>query len=343
MPDIRVRDVSKYYGSVRALAKVDLAIHDGDYTVLLGPSGCGKTTLLKIIAGILEPTSGNVRIGGKSMTGLAPEDRHIGFVFQNYALFPHLPVVDNAAYGLIARGENPDKARRIATDMLGLVHLEERTTAIPRELSGGMQQRLAMARALSTGSKLLLLDEPMNALDAYIRKELRVELRKMVKKLGLTAIHVTHDQEEAMALADKVVIMRDGRIMQVGTPQEVYNHPINPFVANFLGEANFLRVHFEKGKAKLLGVELSEGLSGDYIAAIRPENMHLGNEGAKIKVANCRLFGPYYRFEIDYNGMRLLVRSKYENNDAKCVTFDPKDVLLFKEPEEGLEKSLKIE
>ncbi len=343
MPEIKVRGVSKYFGSVKALGRVDLDIRDREYVVLLGPSGCGKTTLLKIIAGILEPSGGRVSIGGREMAGLPPEDRNIGFVFQNYALFPHLSALDNAAYGLLARGGNPDKARRIAKEMLGLVHLAERAGAVPRELSGGMQQRLAVARALATGSRLLLLDEPMNALDAYIRKELRLELRRMVKRLGLTAIHVTHDQEEAMALADRIVIMRDGYVLQVGTPREVYKSPTSPFVANFLGEANFLRVHFERGRAALLGGEIRESLKGDCIAAIRPEHLHLGMRGARMEIASTRLFGPYYRYEIDCDGLRLAVRSRADCKDATHVSFEKERVLLFREPEEGLEKSLQIE
>jgi len=343
MPEIKVRGVSKYFRSVKALGGVDLDIRDREYVVLLGPSGCGKTTLLKIIAGILEPSGGRVAIGGRDMGGLPPEDRNIGFVFQNYALFPHLSALDNAAYGLLARGSNPDKARRIAKEMLSLVHLAERSGAIPRELSGGMQQRLAVARALATGSKLLLLDEPMNALDAYIRKELRLELRRMVKRLGLTAIHVTHDQEEAMALADKVVIMRNGRILQVGTPGEVYNHPASPFVANFLGEANFLRANFERGRAKLLGQEISAKLSGEYIAVIRPEDLELGSSGARIKIVGERMLGPFFRYDVDYEGMRLAVRACEDRSGATRVAFNPERVIFFKEPEEGLEKSLLIE
>jgi ABC-type Fe3+/spermidine/putrescine transport system ATPase subunit len=343
MPHIKVKEVSKYFGMLKAVQSVDLDIRDGEYVVLLGPSGCGKTTLLKMIAGIIMPTKGKIEIGNGDVTNTPPEERGIGFVFQNYALFPHMNALDNASYGKIARGENADKARRIATEMLEIVHLGERLGAFPRELSGGMQQRLALARALATGSKLLLLDEPTNALDAYLRAELRVELRRLAKKFRLTAIHVTHDQEEALALADKVIIMRGGKVLQIGTPDEVYNHPASPFVANFLGEANFLRANFENGKAIILGHEVVAKLSGEQIAVIRPEHFDLGKKGAKMKIINKRMLGPFYKYEIDCDGMRLVARSGRDRSEATRVSFSPKHVMFFNVPDEGLEKSLLTE
>ncbi|MFA6489744.1 MAG: ABC transporter ATP-binding protein [Candidatus Micrarchaeia archaeon] len=343
MPNIKVKDVSKYFGRVKALAHVDLEIREGEYVVLLGPSGCGKTTLLKIISGILQPSTGTIHIAGRDMTLLPPEDRDIGFLFQNYALFPHLSALDNAAYGPIARGGNPDKARRVAADMLELVHLKGREGALPRELSGGMQQRLAMARALTTGSKLMFLDEPTNALDAHIRVELRTELRRMAKKLGLTVVHVTHDQEEAMALADKIVIMKNGQVLQVGTPSDVYHKPSSPFVASFLGGANFLRVKFTKGKAMLLGHELRTKLHGEFVAVIRPENLRFSHSGTKVEVISSRSYGPFYRYDVDCDGVRLQIRTTHKYEETDRITFSQKNVLYFKEPEEGLEKSLGIE
>jgi ABC-type Fe3+/spermidine/putrescine transport system ATPase subunit len=343
MPNIKLKDVSKYFGRVKALAHVDLEIHEGEYMVLLGPSGCGKTTLLKIIAGILKPSTGSVSIAGKDVTSLPPEDRDIGFLFQNYALFPHMSALDNAAYGPIARGENTDKARRKAAEMLELVHLKGREGALPRELSGGMQQRLAMARALTTGSKLMFLDEPTNALDAHIRAELRVELRRLAKKLKLTVIHVTHDQEEAMALADKIVIMKNGGVLQTGAPYDVYHKPSSPFVASFLGEANFLRVKFTTGRANILGQKIRAKLNGEYIAVIRPENLRFGHKGAKVEITNSRSFGPFYKYDVDCDGVRLQVRTTHRYEHTDRLTFNPKNVLFFKEPEEGLEKSLGIE
>ena len=343
MPNIKVKGVSKYFGAVRALERVSLEIREGQYTVLLGPSGCGKTTLLKIIAGIITPSAGSIHIAGKDVTLLPPEDRGIGFLFQNYALFPHLSALDNAAYGPIARGGNPDKARRVAAGMLELVHLKGREGALPRELSGGMQQRLAMARALATGSKLLFLDEPTNALDAHIRVELRTELRRMAKKLGLTVIHVTHDQEEAMALADRIVIMKNGQILQAGNPYDVYHKPSSPFVAGFLGEANFLRVKFSGGSASLLGQKLRAALNGEYVAVIRPENLRFTAKGAQAQVASSRSYGPFYKHEVDCGGVRLQVRTTHRYEQTGRISFSPKNVLYFREPEEGLEKALGIE
>jgi len=340
MPAIQIRNASKYYGSVKALHNVDLDINDGEYVVLLGPSGCGKTTLLKIIAGIVEPSSGTVSLAGTDITGLAPEDRGIGFVFQNYALFTHMSALENAAYGRLARGETREKALRIGREMLQMVHLGERAEALPKELSGGMQQRLAIARALATGSKLVLLDEPMNALDAHIRVELRDELRRMAKQLGLTVIHVTHDQEEAMALADKIVIMRKGKILQVGPPKEVYDRPSGPFVASFLGEANFMRVTFDEGKTTLLGHAMKTNLKGPYIACIRPEYLRLDNKGAKVRITGERAYGPFFKYEVDFNGIPLNVRATHDKIDATHLDFDPDQVIFFSEPEEGLEKAL---
>jgi len=340
MPDIKIHEVSKYFGKVRALKNASLHVKDGEYVVLLGPSGCGKTTLLKAIAGIIEPSAGKIVVGGSDITRLPPEDRHIGFVFQNYALFPHMSVLDNASYGMLSRGELPDRARGVATKMLEIVHLENRLDALPRELSGGMQQRLAVGRALATGSKLLLLDEPTNALDAYLRVELRNELRKMAKRLGLTAIHVTHDQEEAMAIADKIVVMKNATILQVGTPSEVYDKPASPFIANFIGEANFFYVVFEKGKGKLLGKAIRRKLEGEYIAVIRPENLTLGTKGSPVKLISKVKLGPYYRYEVLCDERPIKVRSHRDCSKATHVQFSPDKVLFFKEPPEGLEKSL---
>ncbi len=343
MPDIDINQVSKHYGAVRALHNASLNVKNGEYIVLLGPSGCGKTTLLKIIAGIIEPTSGSVSIGKKNMAGLPPEERNIGFVFQNYALFPHLSVLDNSMYGLVARGEIPDSAKRIATEMLKLVHLENRQDASPKDLSGGMQQRLSIARALATGSKLLLLDEPTNALDAHLRIELRSELRKMVTKLKLTAIHVTHDQDEAMEIADKIVLMRKGGIVQIGTPKEVYEKPSSLFSANFLGGANFIHVFFEKGKCTLLGRDISANHEGEYVAMIRSEHLHFGKRGEKISVIGHRKLGPYHKYEIEHDGVELTVRTQNLCENPTRLTFNPKKVLFFKEPEEGLENMLAVE
>ena len=343
MPDIEIRQLSKHYGSLRAVHNASLKVKDGEYVVLLGPSGCGKTSLLKMIAGIIPPTSGKIFINRRDVGRLPPEERRLGFVFQNYALFPHMSVLDNARYGLLARGIPPDRAQEIAAEMLHMVHLEGRLTALPRELSGGMQQRLAVGRALATGSKLLLLDEPLNALDVYLQLEIRRELRKMAKKLHLTAIHVTHDQEEAMEIADKIVIMKAGEILQVGTPSEVYDHPATPFVASFLGEANFIHANFVWNRTRLLGKTVKANLSGEHLAVIRPEHLRFAKAGAKVELVSKQRLGPYFKYEVDWEGVRLMVRSHVDWKKPTHVIFNPDHALFFKEPEEGLEKALAIE
>src|SRR5512136_3150167 len=227
MPNIRVVNLTKKFGNVTALENINLEVHDQEYFSLLGPSGCGKTTLLRLIAGLIEPDSGEIYIGDREVTDVPPEDRDIGFVFQTFALFPHMSVWDNVLYGPKVKNFNLKEAETIGDEVLELVKLHERLDAFPNELSGGMMQRIAVARALAAGAKLLLLDEPLGQLDAKVRNELRYDIRRMTNDLGLTAIHVTHDQSEAMAISDRIAVMKKGRIKQVGTPNELYMSPQN--------------------------------------------------------------------------------------------------------------------
>lgn len=240
MPNIRVVNLTKKFGNVTALENINLEVHDQEYFSLLGPSGCGKTTLLRLIAGLIEPTSGEIWIGDKRVDDVPPEDRDIGFVFQTFALFPHMSVWDNVLYGPKVKNFNLKEAETIGDEVLELVKLHERLDAYPGELSGGMMQRIAVARALAAGAKILLLDEPLGQLDAKVRNEIRYEIRKMAKDLNLTAIHVTHDQSEAMSISDRIAVMKKGKIVQVGSPQELYMNPNGLFVAHFIGESNFL-------------------------------------------------------------------------------------------------------
>lgn len=353
MPHIKVVNLSKFFGKIKALEGINLEIEDGEYAVLLGPSGCGKTTLLKIIAGIWEPTEGRVFIDGKDVTNLPPEDRNIGFLFQNYALFPHLTVFENTIYGPIIRGKDNEETRRNAQEMLQLVRLAARHNAYPSELSGGMQQRLAVARALTTGSALLFLDEPLSALDAKIGEEVRSEMRRMVKDLGLTAIHVTHDQEEAMEVADKIIVMRRGRIEQVGTAEEIYTNPANLFVADFLGGANFIEgVVSDEGecsKIKLLGGEMRipKTEPGAYIAVVRPEKVRIGESGFEGVVRECRFHGWCYHVEVVVGKEVVKIRSlgtgKCNKGEKVHIYFEPYDVKLFKYPAEGLKEALRFD
>ena len=342
MPSVETKAVSKKFGPVVALENVTISIRDGEYVVLLGPSGCGKTTLLKIIAGIVEPSSGSVFINSADVTGLPPEDRGIGFIFQNYALFPHMSVLDNARYGLMARGTEPGKAAKIAREILSLVMLEGRDDDLPAYLSGGMQQRLAVSRALATGSHLMFLDEPLSALDAKLASELRVELRRMIKERGLTAIHVTHSQEEAMMLADKIIVMRAGTVQQVGTPAEIYNKPANLFVAGFMGAPNFLLATVKNGSTELLGKTMRVKLeNGEYVAMLRQEHVLIGT-GIPAKIMNSRLMGPYTLYDVDVGDQHLVVRSREQLSGNVRISFDEKKVIFFPYPARGLEAELSI-
>lgn len=238
MSTIDIHSVEHWFGDLHALRGVDLSIAQGEFFSLLGPSGCGKTTLLNIIAGFLNPSAGRVIVGGRDVTDLQPHQRQIGMVFQNYALFPHLNVFDNVAYGLRVRKEKSADIRARVTEMLELVQLASLAQRMPHQLSGGQQQRVAIARALAIRPQVLLLDEPLSNLDAKLRKEMQIELRRMLGSIGVTTVMVTHDQEEALGLSDRIGIVGAGRLQQVGTPLELYRHPANRFVGEFVGHAN---------------------------------------------------------------------------------------------------------
>ena len=238
--DIALVNVTKRFGTTIAVDNLDLHIPHGSYCCLLGPSGCGKTTILRLIAGHETPTAGDVRIGGASVVGLPPVQRGTAMMFQNYALFPHLTVLDNVAFHLKMRGVGKAERRRRASDMLARVQLEPFAARMPAQLSGGQQQRVALARALITNPRVLLLDEPLSALDEFLRLQMRGELRRLQQELGITFIHVTHTQLEAIAVADSVVVMDQGRIAQAGPAPEIYTRPHNAYVARFMGGHNVL-------------------------------------------------------------------------------------------------------
>ncbi|MBK9082770.1 MAG: putative 2-aminoethylphosphonate ABC transporter ATP-binding protein [Rhizobiales bacterium] len=239
-PALRISHLSKRFGAFVALRDIHLDIPKGEFVCFLGPSGCGKTTLLRVIAGLDPQDEGRIEMGGRDVSALPPADRDFGIVFQSYALFPNLTVDDNVAYGLVNRGSPREAIRRRVDELLGLVGLPEQRDKYPVQLSGGQQQRVALARALATSPGLLLLDEPLSALDARVRIRLRDEIRGLQKRLGVTTIMVTHDQEEALAMADRIVVMNHGVIEQIGAPQEIYRAPATPFVADFVGHMTFL-------------------------------------------------------------------------------------------------------
>jgi putative spermidine/putrescine transport system ATP-binding protein len=241
MARIELEAVSKRYGDFHAVRDFSMTIEQGELVVLLGPSGCGKTTTLRMIAGFVPVTSGRIRLGGRDVTNLPPHRRNTGLVFQGYALFPHLTAAENIAFGLEMRGLSEAIVREKVASALRLVRLDDLGDRLPRQLSGGQQQRVALARALVIEPDALLLDEPLSNLDAKLREEVRVEIRQLQRALGLTTVMVTHDQDEALAMADRLVVMSAGAIQQIGTQRELYEHPHNHFVAGFVGRTNFLR------------------------------------------------------------------------------------------------------
>ncbi len=368
MPEVKVVHVTKKFGrKIVAVDDVSLQVYDKEYFSLLGPSGCGKTTLLRVIAGLVEPNEGEVYIEGKLVNKVPPEDRGIGFVFQTYALFPHMKVWDNVTYGPRVKAWEDNKSERIGREMLEMVRLYERKEALPHELSGGMMQRVALSRALAAGAKLLLLDEPLGALDAKIRFELRYELRRLVKDLDLTAIHVTHDQGEAMAISDRIAIMKKGRILQVGTPQELYVNPKHIFVANFIGENNFLEGHITKTQPGEISIELRDGLivsasdkfegEGERVVlAVRPGTFSL-EKGRKKRenamrgvVERTRYEGTNIRYEVrlENEDMVVVVRPSlleqwFNVGDNVTVSFPADKSYVFAYPSHGLREELAVE
>ncbi len=240
MKSVRIHHLAKQYGATRALDDVSLEIAPGELFFLLGPSGCGKTTLLRAVAGFVEPDRGQILLGEQDATHLPPQRRNTGMVFQSYALWPHMTVRQNVEFGLKLMKLDRNERRRRVDEALEMVHLLPEAVKKPNALSGGQQQRVALARALVIRPTCLLLDEPLSNLDAKLREEMRGEIRRICKQAGLTAIYVTHDQKEALAIADRIAVMRDGQVAQVGTPRELYRQPASPFVADFLGQINFL-------------------------------------------------------------------------------------------------------
>lgn len=287
---VSIRAVSQLYGTARALDAVSLEIAAGEFIVLLGPSGCGKTTLLTLIGGFAEPSSGQILIGGRDMAGIAPKDRPTTTVFQDYALFPHMTLADNVAFGLRMRGVSRTQRTARAQDMLALVGLDGRGDRRPHELSGGQRQRVALARALAVEPDVLLLDEPLGALDLKLRRQMQDELKAIQRRVGTTFIHVTHDQEEAMAIADRIVVMNAGRIEDCGPPADVYLRPKTLFTAGFMGEVN--RIPVIDGMSALGPV-----LPGTGTLVIRPEA--IGATGAlplgTARLIDLAFFGTHQR------------------------------------------------
>lgn len=309
---IAVRQVVKRYGSFTALQAIDLSIKTGELVAFLGPSGSGKTTLLRIIAGLESPDSGTVAFDGADATDQSARDRSVGFVFQHYALFRHMTVFENVAFGLRVRPRRnrppEEEIRRRVLSLLDLVQLGWVADRYPHQLSGGQRQRVALARALATEPRVLLLDEPFGALDARVRQDLRRWLRRLHDELHVTTLFVTHDQDEALEVADRIVVMNRGQIEQIGSPQEVYDHPANPFVYQFLGNVNLFRGRIHQGWAQVGGLEVSVPQHEDAdnmpaIAYIRPHELAVeaqqgGDQSLPAVVRRVQPIGPAVRLEL---------------------------------------------
>jgi sulfate transport system ATP-binding protein len=310
---IEIRNVSKQFGDFHALRNVNLDVHSGELVALLGPSGCGKTTLLRIIAGLETADAGSILFAGEDTTDVHVRERQVGFVFQHYALFRHMSVFENVAFGLRVkpRATRPSEAQIKAKviDLLKLVQLDWLADRYPSQLSGGQRQRIALARALAVEPKVLLLDEPFGALDAKVRKELRRWLRRLHDELHVTSIFVTHDQEEALEVADRVVLMNSGRIEQVGSPQEVWDHPASPFVYGFLGDVNLFHGRAHEGEVEVQGVtfdapEHGSASNAKALAYVRPHDLEIrpyvaGASGIVASIGRAIVVGPIARLELE--------------------------------------------
>lgn len=302
-PVLRIGAVTKKFGALTVLDRCSLDVAEGEIVTLLGPSGCGKTTLLRCIAGFWAPHSGDIAIDGHDMARVPVNRRPVGVVFQSYALFPHLTVAGNVGYGLRMRGmPRAEIARRVA-QALETVSLGGFGDRWPAQLSGGQQQRVAIARVLVLEPRVLLLDEPFNALDAKLRGTMQVELRQLIKRLGITAIFVTHDQEEALTMSDRIAVMRDGRIEQAAPPEDVFDRPASAYVADFIGLSNFWDARAENGRIVLPdGQSLATGLDGPVLVMARPHNLRLvpGEGGAwRGRVVFFRSIGPLIEYHVE--------------------------------------------
>ena len=341
MAFLDIADVRKNYGPQTVVQKFDLDVKRGEFISFLGPSGCGKTTTLRMVAGFETPSAGAIRIDGKDITRLRPNQRNVGMVFQSYALFPHRTVAQNVAFGLRIAKKSASEIGARVEEMLKIIKLPHLAGRFPYQLSGGQQQRVALARALAISPKVLLLDEPLSALDAKIRVSLREEIRSLQRALGITTIYVTHDQEEALSMSDRIVVMNEGRVEQIGTPFEIYNNPKTRFVASFVGTLNIMKgkvVDPAAGRIAIDGRELvaskriSHLQAGEACAvALRPEaaTLHQSElqEAAKIASSFAKESGPRNRMqgtieEVSFLGSVVRIRVRFQENAISLDTFN---------------------
>jgi iron(III) transport system ATP-binding protein len=350
-----LENISKHFGSLVAVENVNLVIEPGEFICFLGPSGCGKTTLLRIITGFEQQTTGDVIYAGKVLNDVIPQKRNFGIVFQSYALFPNMTVHQNIAFGLKMRNMPKKRIDERVAEILQLVGLTEWEGHYPSQLSGGQQQRVALGRAIAIKPNVLLLDEPLSALDAKIRVRLRTVIKKLQEELGITLIYVTHDQEEALALADRVVIMRNGEIRQIGSPWEIYKQPRTSFIAEFVGTSNFISGKKKNGKVQFGRLELAVSNLDDIHSAtvylaIRPENIELIDEArptgnylpsniAEVEAEVINFLGAVVRVAFNLEGEEMLVdisekefeRTQLKRKDKFKIYFPPDEFHLYSE------------
>ena len=304
---LQLKNINKYFGKNHVIKNVNLNFEKGHFITFLGPSGCGKTTLLRMIAGFYEPDEGEILLNGKNIERVPPYDRNTAMVFQEYALFPHMNVFDNVSYGLRVKKKAKDEIEKRVKQALSLMQLEGMEKRFPNQMSGGQQQRVAVARALVMNPEVLLLDEPLSNLDAKLRENVRVELRQIQQKMGLSTIYVTHDQSEALSMSDAIVVLKDGIVHQVGTPQEIYFEPKTAFVADFIGTTNLISLKAESGNRVTYGgvsftssTPVKEGV--EYVASVRPESAGLSKDpvenqvNLKARITNTMFLGEKVRY-----------------------------------------------
>ena len=348
-----IKDAVKYYNDFKALNGVSLTINEGEFFTLLGPSGCGKTTLLRMIAGFNSIEGGEFYFGDKLINNVPAHKRDIGMVFQNYAIFPHLNVRENVGYGLKARNVPKEEIEMRVDEALELVKISHLALRKPNELSGGQQQRVALARAFVIEPSVLLMDEPLSNLDAKLRVEMRTVIKKLQKRLGITTIYVTHDQEEALSISDRIAVMKDGNIMQIGTPSEIYAKPENPFVAGFIGVSNFINCNVKEGgnvvvKDEInITVPLRKEYTGEAILSARPEQLFFTKEGMPGVITLSTFLGDYIEYEVLLNDGQSLIVNEYtkdtfdvhEDGEKVFISFNPNKISLYtKETSEVISK-----
>ncbi len=330
----------KTYGDFKAVNGISLQINPGEFFTLLGPSGCGKTTLLRMIAGFNTVDGGEIRFDDKVINNVPAHKRDIGMVFQNYAIFPHLNVADNVAYGLKARHVPKEEIPPRVEEALKMVQIDQLKTRKPNELSGGQQQRVALARAFVIEPSVLLMDEPLSNLDAKLRVQMRTTIKKLQRRLGITTVYVTHDQEEALAISDRIAVMNQGNIMQIGTPEEIYRKPANPFVANFIGVSNFIdcTVSSSGNTASIslpgdytVSIPVSRDYKGEAILSARPEQLFFDEKGIPGKISMSIFLGDFIQYEVELVTGQTIELNEY-TKDVGNIRNDGENVFISMNP-----------